>query len=264
MDPTADDDRERAGAGKRRVVNIVSATVTWFGDPANWSGPNGIPARLLEHVEISAVTLVIALVLALPLGLWIGHTDRGARLAVAAANFGRAVPTLAVMGIVAPFTTLIDPGLGFIVYPTVVAMVLLAVPPILVNAYAGVHDVDRDLVEAARGIGYRERQILLGIELPIALPVVSGGIRSASVQVIATATLGALFGFGGLGRFLKDGIDSNVTGETWGGVVLVALLVLTSEGVFALVQRRLLSHGLRTGGPVALREPAQFPGAGMR
>jgi len=243
-------------------VNIVSSTVTWLADPANWSGSSGIPTRLLEHVEISALTLLIALVLALPLGLWIGHTDRGARLAVAAANFGRAVPTLAVMGIVAPFTTLIDPGLGFIVYPTVVAMVLLAVPPIMVNAYAGIHDVDRDLVEAARGIGYRERQILLGVELPIALPVVSGGIRSASVQVIATATLGALFGFGGLGRFLVDGIAQQDTGQTWGGVVLVALLVLTSEGLFALLQRRLISRGLRTKGPLPLREPAQFARGG--
>ena len=243
-------------------MNIVSSTVTWLADPANWSGSSGIPTRLLEHVEISALTLLIALVLALPLGLWIGHTDRGARLAVAAANFGRAVPTLAVMGIVAPFTTLIDPGLGFIVYPTVVAMVLLAVPPIMVNAYAGIHDVDRDLVEAARGIGYRERQILLGVELPIALPVVSGGIRSASVQVIATATLGALFGFGGLGRFLVDGIAQQDTGQTWGGVVLVALLVLTSEGLFALLQRRLISRGLRTKGPLPLREPAQFARGG--
>ena len=226
-------------------MNIVSSTVAWLTDPVNWIGSDGIPTRLLEHVEISAVTLAIALILALPLGLWIGHTDRGARLAVAAANFGRAVPTLAVMGIVAPFTTLIDPGLGFIVYPTVVAMVLLAVPPIMVNAYAGIHDVDRDLVEAARGIGYHESQILLGVELPISLPVVSGGIRSASVQVIATATLGALFGFGGLGRFLVDGIAQQDTGQTWGGVVLVALLVLTSEALFALLQRRLISRGLR-------------------
>ncbi len=226
-------------------MNIVSLTVAWLTDPVNWNGPDGIPTRLLEHVEISAVTLAIALILALPLGLWIGHTDRGARLAVAAANFGRAVPTLAVMGIVAPFTTLIDPGLGFIVYPTVVAMVLLAVPPIMVNAYAGIHDVDRDLVEAARGIGYHESQILLGVELPVSLPVVSGGIRSASVQVIATATLGALFGFGGLGRYLVDGIAQQDTGQTWGGVVLVALLVLTSEALFALLQRRLISRGLR-------------------
>jgi len=245
-------------------VNVVSSTVAWFGDPANWGGPDGIPTRLLEHVEISAVTLVIALLLALPLGLWIGHTDRGARLAVAAANFGRAVPTLAVMGIVAPFTTLIDPGLGFIVYPTVVAMVLLAVPPILVNAYAGVHDVDRDLVEAARGMGFQESQILLGVEVPIALPVVSGGIRSASVQVIATATLGALFGFGGLGRYLVDGIAQQDTGQTWGGVVLVALLVLTSEGLFALLQRQLISRGLRPprGHPLPFREPAQFARGG--
>ena len=126
------------------------------------------------------------------------------------------------MGIVAPFTTIVDPDLGFIVYPTVIAMVLLAIPPILVNAYAGIHEVDRDLVEAARGMGFRERQILGRVELPVALPVVLAGIRSASVQILATATLGAIFGFGGLGRFLVDGIAQQDDGQTWGGVVLVA------------------------------------------
>jgi osmoprotectant transport system permease protein len=124
-------------------------------------------------------------------------------------------------------------------------MVLLGIPPILVNAYAGIREVDRELVEAARGMGFREVQILLRVELPVALPVVLGGIRSAAVQILATATLGALFGFGGLGRFLVDGIAQHDTGQTWGGVVLVALLVLTSEGLFALLQRRLTSRGLR-------------------
>lgn len=226
-------------------MNIIAATARWFSDPADWTGGSGIPTRLLEHVAISVVTLGIAVLIALPVGLWIGHTERGNRFAIGLANLGRAVPTLAVMGIVAPFTTVIDPGLGFIVYPVVIAMVLLGIPPILVNAYAGIREVDRELVEAARGMGFREAQILLRVELPVALPVVLGGIRSAAVQILATATLGALFGFGGLGRFLVDGISQQDTGQTWGGVVLVALLVLTSEALFALLQRRLISRGLR-------------------
>lgn len=226
-------------------MDIVTKTVAWFQDPANWSGSSGIPTRLAEHIGISAAALLIALAIALPAGLWIGHTGRATRLAIGLANLGRAVPTLAVMGILAPFTTLLDPSLGFIVYPTVIAMVLLAIPPILVNAYAGIHEVDAELVEAARGMGFRERQILGRVELPIALPVVLAGIRSASVQVLATATLGAIFGFGGLGRFLVDGISQQDDGQTWGGVVLVAALVLASETIFALAQRRLTSRGLR-------------------
>ena len=241
-------------------MDIVTETVAWFQDPASWSGSDGIPLRLVEHIGISAAALVIALAIALPIGLFIGHTERGARLAVGLANLGRAVPTLAVMGIVAPFTTLIDPGLGFIVYPVVIAMVLLAIPPILVNAYAGIHEVDRDLVEAARGMGFQERQILLRVELPVAVPVVLGGIRSASVQILATATLGAIFGFGGLGRFLVDGIAQQDDGQTWGGVVLVAGLVLLSETAFALAQRRLTSRGLRVAArPGATAAPAGAP-----
>jgi osmoprotectant transport system permease protein len=236
-------------------MGIVTETVAWFQDPAAWSGSDGIPLRLAEHIGVSAAALIIALAIALPAGLWIGHTGRATRVAIGLANLGRAVPTLAVMGIVAPFTTLIDPGLGFIVYPVVIAMVLLAIPPILVNAYAGIHEVDRDLVEAARGMGFRERQILLRVELPVAVPVVLGGIRSASVQILATATLGAIFGFGGLGRFLVDGIAQQDDGQTWGGVVLVAGLVLLSETAFALAQRRLTSRGLRL--QMAPAAPAQ-------
>ncbi|MFI5262589.1 MAG: ABC transporter permease [Candidatus Limnocylindrales bacterium] len=246
-------------------MDIISSTVAWFTDPAQWSGPDGIPVRLAEYVVVALGSLGIAIALALPLGLWIGHTGRGARWAVGLANLGRAVPTLAVIAIVAPFTALLDPNLGFTVYPTVIAMVLLAIPPILVNAYVGIHEVDRELVEAARGMGLRERQILDGVELPLALPVVVGGLRAAAVTVLATTTLGAIFGLGGLGRYLVDGIAQQDTGQTWGGVVLVATLVLLSESVFALAQRRLTSPGLRGpgAGSIPLREPTQLAPAGV-
>ena len=230
--------------------------IDWLLDPAHWSGPDGIPVRLIEQVGISGISLLIAAAVALPIGVWIGHTGRAATLAVNAANIGRAIPSLAAIGIIAPITQAFDPELGFKVYPTLFAMIILAIPPILVNAYVGVAGVDRELVEAARGMGFRERQILGRIEVPIALPVIAGGLRSATVQVIATATLGALFGFGGLGRYLVDGVAQNDDGQLFGGVFLVAALALVAEGGFALLQRALTSPGLRRAGSSSGVEPA--------
>jgi osmoprotectant transport system permease protein len=221
-------------------VNFISETVTWLTSPGNWEGPNGIPGRLTEHIEMSVVVMLIAIAIALPVGLAIGHTRRGVTLAVGLANIGRAIPTFAMMGIVLPFTQAIDPGNGFGLYPTLLAMIILGIPPILVNSYAGVSEVDRDLVEAARGMGFRGRQILRDIEIPLALPVIVGGIRSAAVQVIATTTLGAIFGIGGLGRFIVDGIAQNDDGMLFGGVVLVAGLAMLSELLLSRVQR--ISH----------------------
>jgi osmoprotectant transport system permease protein len=225
-------------------MDLVTATAQWLADPAQWQGPNGIPARLLEHLELSGVSLVIAALVAIPLGLWIGHTGRLSWLTVSSANAWRALPSFAVIGLLVPFTTRIDPTLGFTLYPTVVAMIVLAGPPILVNSYEGIAGVDRDLVDAARGMGMRERQILVGLEVPIALPVIATGIRLAAVQVIATATLGAIFGFGGLGRFIVLGDANQDNGELFGGVVLVAALALITFGLFVLLERRLVSPGL--------------------
>jgi osmoprotectant transport system permease protein len=226
-------------------MTVVDAILAWLSDPAHWSGPNGIPARLGEHVAISTASLVIALAIALPIGFLIGHTGRGAGVAINSANLGRALPSLAAIAIVYPVTAAIDPQWGFFVAPTLVAMVVLAIPPILVSTYAGIRGVDRELSDSARGMGLRERQILLDVELPIALPVVAGGIRSAAVQIVATATLGAIFGFGGLGRYLVDGVAQNDDGQVFGGVVLVAGLAILTELGFGLLERLLSSPGLR-------------------
>ncbi len=225
-------------------MNIVDATAAWLSDPANWSGPNGIPVRLGEHVAISVVSLAVALAIGLPIGLWIGHTGRYTSFAVNSANLWRALPSLAVIAIVLPLTVPIDPELGFKVYPTVVAMVVLGVPPILVNAYAGLSEVDRDLLEAARGQGMSERQVLWRVELPLAVPVIVTGIRSSAIQIVATATLGAIFGFGGLGRYLIDGTAQHDSGQVFGGAILVAGLVIVTDVAFALVQRLLTPRGL--------------------
>lgn len=226
-------------------MSLINATVSWLTDPAHWSGPNGIPARLGEHVAISGVSLLIAIAIALPLGLWIGHTGRGTRIALNSANLWRALPSLAVIAIVLPITAAIDPQAGFKIYPTAVAMVALAVPPILINAFAGISGVDRDLVEAGRGQGMSESQVLTAVELPLAVAVIVNGIRSGAVQIVATATLGAVFGFGALGRYLVDGVAQNDTGQIFGGVVLVAGLVILTELAFAVLQRALTPRPLR-------------------
>lgn len=225
-------------------MNLVTETITWLTDPAHWGGNQGILTRLLEHAAFSGISILIAMAIAVPVGVWIGHTGRYASLGTNLANLGRALPSLAVIGIVLPITATIDPQLGFKVYPTLVAMVVLAIPPVLVNCQAGIAGVDRDLVEAARAMGMTERQIVGGIELPLATAPILAGLRSASVQVIATATLGAFFGGGGLGRFLVEGIAQRDDGMTFGGVALVAALALTVEGVFVLLQRVIRSPGL--------------------
>ncbi|HUQ42833.1 MAG TPA: ABC transporter permease [Candidatus Limnocylindria bacterium] len=225
-------------------MNLIELTVAWLTDPAHWSGGAGIPSRLAEHIALSGVSLAIAMLIAIPVGIWIGHTGRFASAAVNLANIWRALPSLALIGIVLPVTAAIDPQLGFRVYPTLVAMVVLAIPPILVNTQAGIAGVDRDLVEAARAMGMRESQVVRRVELPLSLPAVLAGVRSASVQVVATLTLGAIFGSGGLGRYLVEGIPQRNDGMTFGGVVLVGALALSVEGAFVLLLRLIRSPGL--------------------
>lgn len=229
--------------------------LAWLLDAGHWQGPDGIPVRITEHLAISIPSVFAAATLALPLGLLIGHTGRGATLSVNVANIGRAVPSYAVMVIVLPISIRWNADLGLDVVPTVVAMVLLAIPPILVNAYAGIRAVDPEVVEAARAMGMREREILARVELPLALPVIVGGFRTATVQVIATATLGAIIAYGGLGRYLIDGIARNEDGRLFAGVILVAGLALGAEAILALVQRLVTPAGVRrvTGGPRGAR-----------
>ena len=188
--------------------------------------------RVVEHVVLSGGALLAALAVAGPLGLVLGHTRRGAFLAINVANVGRAVPSLALMAIALPF-------LGIHFGPTVVALVLLAIPPILTNTYAAVVQVDADAVEAARGLGMRESQIVSGVELPLAAPVIMAGIRIAAVQVVATATLAAVIAGGGLGRFIVDGIAVSDEVRVFAGALSVACLAIATELAFGLAERRL-------------------------
>lgn len=243
-------------------MDLFSQTAAWLADPTNWSGAGGIPTRLVEHLAVSFAALLLAVAIALPIGLFVGHTRRGASVAVNVANLGRALPTLALITIFLPVTVLVDPQLGFKVYPTLLALVVLGLPPILVNTYVGVSGVDADLVEAGRGMGMRETEILRRVEVPVAIPVIAGGIRSAASQIVATATLGAIFGGVGLGRYLVEGIAQNDNGMIFGGVTLVAVLSLATETVFALGQRRITSPELKTTSAGWMHRAAPAAGTG--
>jgi osmoprotectant transport system permease protein len=240
----------------------MNEAVAWFTDPATWSGQTGIPWRLVEHLLISTVSVIAAMLIALPIGLWIGHTGRYANVAINVANIGRAVPSYAVIVIILPISLALVPSLGLNVIPTFLAMMLLAIPPILVNAYAGLREVDRDLVEAARGMGLREREILAGVEVPLAAPVIVGGFRTAVLNVIATATIGAVLGFGGLGRIILDGLAQGVrgTGQLIGGAILVAALAIAVDLLLAVLQRRLARRAdPQLAGARGFRELSEVP-----
>lgn len=228
-------------------MEFLGEVAAWFAEPASWEGRNSIPLRLWEHVSLSATALAMGMLIALPIGLAIGHTGRGARAAVAITNIGRAIPSLGWLGMVLPITLLLFErgGLGFL--PALIALVALAIPPIVTNTYAGLREVDRELIDAARGMGMGERRILAAVEVPIALPVILAGIRSSAVQVVATATLAAVVAGGTLGDFILQGIFVRDLPRVFGAALMVAALALATEGLFALLQRLATSPGLRAG-----------------
>ena len=213
-------------------MGVFSKVFDWFSTGEHWSGSTGVPARVFEHVQMSFGAVAVAALVALPIGLYIGHTRKGAFLAVSIANLGRAIPSFAILALAVPFL-----GIGF--KPTLVTLVALAIPPILTNTYVGVEGVDSDTVEAARGMGMAERQILTRLELPLAVPLMLAGLRTAAVQVVATATLAALIGWGGLGRFIIDGFATGDRTEIVAGAVLVAALAIVTELLFGLIERLL-------------------------
>jgi osmoprotectant transport system permease protein len=217
---------------------------TWLSDPANWDGDDGIPARIAEHLAYSAVTLVLAALVGIPLGLWIGHTGRGRVAMVNIVNGMRSVPTLGLLFVaVLVVGPLLAGDIAFLA-PSIFVLVVLAVPPILAGAYAGVEGVDPGARDAARGMGMSSGQVLAKVEVPCALPLIFSGLRSAALQVVATATLAASVSLGGLGRFLIDGQAYRDYGQMAGGALLVAALAMLVDLVFAGVQRLVVSPGL--------------------
>lgn len=229
-------------------ANLLTDAIGWLVDPANRTGPLGITFQLLKHVQISAAAVLIALIPAFPAGVAIGHLGRGEFVTVTVANIGRAIPSLAILGFAFYLALDLTGELGN--WPTIVTCVVLAAPPILTNTHVGIREVDRDLIEAARGMGMSGMQLLRTVELPIASPLILAGVRTAAVQVVATATLGAVVAGDGLGRFIVDGFAQNNYEMVLGGAILVALLAIATELLFSALEK--------LASPRRLRRPTSF------
>ena len=219
--------------------SFFDLVIAWFTDPLNWSGPFGIPSRVAEHVVMSAVSLAIAAAIALPAGLYVGHRRRLEFVVVSIGNFGRAIPSF---GLLFLFVLWLGVGLDWppSLRPAVIlALVLLGIPPILTNTYVGIQGVGADVVETGRAMGMSEARVLAAVEVPLAAPLLLAGVRTAAVQIVATATLAAVVAGGGLGRFILDGIAARDFPQVFGGALLVAALAFATEIAFAVAQRLL-------------------------
>ncbi|MDP9798227.1 osmoprotectant transport system permease protein [Catenuloplanes nepalensis] len=226
-------------------MNAIDQAILWLNDPLNWTNPGGILDRLGEHLWISFAAVLIGCLVAWPIGLWLGHTGRGGGVVVLISNVTLAIPTVALLTIL-PLTPL-----GFGQRPVILALAVFAVPPLLANAYTGVRQVDPEARDAARGMGLSGRQLLTRVELPLAVPYLATGFRTASVQVVATAALASFVNGGGLGQIISAGFGLGMSvggGQILAGALLVALLALGIEGLLALAERALTPRPLRRPG----------------
>ena len=219
-------------------MSFFSYAWDWVTTSANWQGSDSIPQQLLAHLGYTVLPLLIAALIGIPLGVAIGHTGRGAVLVVNLANAWRAIPTLGLLILLAVY-------LGFSILTWLIPLVVLAIPPIIINAYEGVAGVDPDVKDAAKGMGMTPWQQVTRVELPIALPLLLVGLRTATIFVVATATIAAYIGLGGLGRFIIDGLASNDYGPVAGGALLVVLLAVLVLALFAVLNRLVVPVGLR-------------------
>jgi osmoprotectant transport system permease protein len=238
-----------------RLMELLADLAEWFTVDGRWSftAGNGVPFRTVQHLVVSIVATVMAIALAVPPALWLAHRRKAEAIASAVVNLGRAIPSFGLIVLFWLFATR-TPWLGTNFWPLVLALVALALPPIFTNTYTAVREVDAPTVEAARGMGYDEGQILREIELPLASPVMLAGIRLAFVQVIATTAIGAIVtNGGGLGRFIVNGFARGVDGRTEvvAGALLLGALTLSSEWAFGRLQRRLIPAGVRDDSSVA-------------
>ena len=208
-------------------MNFLHQALAYIFTAANWAGKSGIGARILEHLQYTAVAVVISAMIAIPIGMIIGHTGRGTFLVVTGVNALRALPTLGVL-----LLGVLLWGLGLL--PPTVALMLLGIPPLLAGTYAGIANVDPAVVDAARSMGMTEARVLTRVEVPNALPLILGGLRTATLQVVATATVAAYASLGGLGRYLIDGIKVRQFHIALVGALLVTVLALILDGLLAL------------------------------
>ncbi|MBA9007393.1 MULTISPECIES: ABC transporter permease [Thermomonospora] len=228
-------------------MNAIFSALEWFTRAQQWSGPDGIPNRVLEHVWYSLLGFALTVLIALPAGLVLGHLRRGRPaqitgfLVTSSANAARALPTLGLLILAVVLTSAGD------LVPILIPLVVLAVPPVLVNTYAGVRQVEAGLRDAAEGMGMRGRQVLLRVELPVALPLILAGMRTAMIQIVSTATIAAYVGLGGLGRYIVDGYARQDYDSMAGGALLVIALAVAVQFVFAGLSRLVVSPGVRAG-----------------
>ena len=232
-------------------MSLLQATFQWLTDPSHWQGIDGIPTRIGEQVHLSIESVAIGAVIALPVGIVLGHYGRFGTLAINISNVGRAVPSFGIL--VIAFQVF---GLGDL--PIVIALTALAVPPMVTNTYVALREVDPDVKDAARGMGYREFAQVLRVELPLAVPLIMAGVRTSAVQVVATATLAALIAGGGLGRYIVDGLARSDYPRTLAGALLVAALALSTELLLAVLQRVLVPLGIRLINAPASRRAGTF------
>lgn len=223
-------------------MSYLDAMLVWLNDPLNWTNPGGILDRLVEHLVLMALALPLAVLVAWPVGLWLGRSGRGSDIVVLLSNLTLAVPVLAMLTVL-PLT-----GLGFGRRSVVVALAIFAVPPLLATAYTGMRQVDPEVRDAATGMGLSGWQRLWRVELPLAVPYLAGGLRTAAVQVTATAALASFVNGGGLGTIIAAGFGLGIAaapGQILGGGLIVVLLALLVEGLGALVQRLVTPGPLR-------------------
>lgn len=204
---------------------------------SHWGGRNGIASRSLNHLLVSVVAVLVAGVITMPAAVWLGHRRRGGVVAIAAINLGRAIPSLAILALALPLSIRFGFGLG--AFPTLVALIVLAMPPLFANTYTGLVGIDESLIDAARGQGYTEFEVVRGVELPLASPLIITGVRVALVQVLATAALGALVAFSGLGSFIVEGFAQFDPGKTLTGAIFTSLMAIGAEALLLRLQRHL-------------------------
>ena len=221
-------------------MRALEEALRFLNDPANWQGTDGIPYRTGEHLLLSLIGLLAACLVAIPLALWLGHRGKGGVITVLLSNASRAIPTLALLTALATF-----PSLGFGNIPTIIALAIFGIPPVITNTYTGMRGVDPGVKDAARGMGFSEWQVLRRVEFPLAVPLMAAGVRTAAVQIVATATLAALVGGGGLGTYITIALAQHNNGELMAIGLMVAGLSLLVDAAAALLQRQVTPVALR-------------------
>lgn len=223
-------------------MNLFAEAFAWLTSPEQYAGASSLQVRIGEHLYYTFVSVVVAAAIAIPLGYFIGHTGKGRELAIGVSGAARALPSF---GLILLLVLLI--GVTQKPLAAFIAFVLLAIPSILAGAYSGLEAIDRRVIDAARAVGMTEWQILFRVEIPLGLPLLIGGIRSAALQVVATVTLAAYIGLGGVGLYIISGLALRRFDQMLGAAIVIVVLALVIDGLFAVVQRLIVPRGVAAG-----------------